>query len=205
MSRLVDPGAVFAGWVGVGAAVVVVIAFALILPLQPIVYLLALPTGALIGWYANSRAARYRPRWRALANAGWAGLLTGIALAVFYVGIRLVFVYGDSGYPDFNRLDPVTREPIPPYCAIGPDCTYQRYLAAGRQAELQAVGATDARTFEHYILAEQFAYGGLMVGLTVAGAGLAGAWRGLNRPPRSGEAGVADRALPLEGGAEPAD
>jgi len=200
MSRLVDQGAVFAGWVGVGAAVVVVVAFALILPVQAVVYLLALPSGALIGWYANNRAARYRPRGRVMLNAAWAGLMTGLAMSVFYVGIRLVFVYGDSGYPDFNRVDPPTRQPIPPYCATGPDCTYRRYLAAGREPELRAVGVTDAASFERYILGEQLGFGGLLIALTVSGAAVAGAWRTVNRPPASE---ITD--VPLKGAVEPAD
>ena len=200
MSRLVDRGAIFAGWVGVGAAVVVVVAFALILPLQAVVYLLALPTGVLIGWYANTRAARYRPRARVMLNAAWAGLLSGLAMAVFYVGIRLVFVYGDSGYPDFNRVDPATRQPIPPYCATGPDCTYQRYLAVGREPELRAVGVTDAASFERYIVGEYLTFGGLMIVLSGGGAALAATWRAVSRPPASELAGV-----PLDGAVEAAD
>lgn len=177
MSRLVDPGALFAGWVGLGTAVVIVVAFALVLPIQAIVFLLALPAGMLIGWYANNRAQRWQPRRRAVSNALWAGLMTGAAMAVFYVGIRLVFIYGDTGYPDFNRVDPVTRQPIPPICATGPDCTYQRYLAAGRGPELEAAGVTEAESFGRYILAEQVSFGGLLLGLTVTGAAIAGGWR----------------------------
>ena len=64
MSRFVDPGAKFAGWVGLGMALVVVIAFALIIPIQPIVFLIAPLAGVLIGVYANVRAERWRPRGR---------------------------------------------------------------------------------------------------------------------------------------------
>ena len=77
MSRFIDRGAVVAGWIGLGTAVVLVIAFALVVPIQPVVYVAALPVGLLIGWYANAKSERFRPRGRAMANALWAGLLTG--------------------------------------------------------------------------------------------------------------------------------
>jgi hypothetical protein len=184
LSRLVDRGAVFAGWVGLGTAVVLVIAFALIVPIQAIVFVLALPVGALIGWYANVRAERRRPRARALANALWAGMVAGLTLAVFYVGIRLLFVYADTGYPDYNRTDPATGQLIPPLCETGPDCTYQRYLAAGRSADLQAAGVTDSASFARFIVAEQIGGGVLLFGLTLGGAAVAGAWRSLAPTPR---------------------
>lgn len=184
MSRFVDRGAVFAGWVGVGTAVVLVIAFALIVPIQALVYVLALPAGALIGWYANARAERRRPRGRALANALWAGMVAGLTLAVFYVGIRLLFIYADTGYPDFNRTDPATGLSIPPSCVTGPDCTYQRYLAAGRAADLEAAGVIDSGSFARFILAEQVGGGVLLFGLTLGGAAIAGAWRSLAPMPR---------------------
>lgn len=184
MSRFVDRGAVFAGWVGVGTAVVLVIAFALIVPIQALVYVLALPAGALIGWYANARAERRRPRGRALANALWAGMVAGLTLAVFYVGIRLLFIYADTGYPDFNRTDPATGLSIPPFCVTGPDCTYQRYLAAGRAADLEAAGVVDSGSFARFILAEQVGGGVLLFGLTLGGAAIAGAWRSLAPMPR---------------------
>ena len=53
LGRLVDPGAVFAGWVGVGMALVIAIAFELIIAVQPIVFLVAPFAGILIGGYAN--------------------------------------------------------------------------------------------------------------------------------------------------------
>ncbi|MDP8904469.1 MAG: hypothetical protein M3N29_04010 [Chloroflexota bacterium] len=174
MSRLLDPGAIFAGWVGLGTAVVIVVAFGLVLPIQPLVFVSALPAGAVIGWYANERARRRRPRTRVLANALWASLVTALAMATFYVGVRLVFIYGDTGYPDFNRVDRVTGERIPPFCESGPDCTYRRYLA-DRRAELEAAGVTDAESFARYIVAEQVSGGGLLFGLTLAGGAGAGA------------------------------
>ena len=182
MSRLIDRGAVFAGWVGVGVAVVLVMAFGLVIPIQPVVFLLALPAGVLMGWYANVRSQRARPRWRAIANSIWAGAITGIALAAFYVGVRLLFVYADAGYPDFNQPDPLTCDPVPPLCAMGPDCTYQRYLKEGRGPELAQAGITDSASFARYIVSEQVSFGALLVGLTVAGAAAAGIWRAVTPP-----------------------
>ncbi len=189
MSRFVDRGAVFAGYVGVGTAVVVVLAFALIFPIQVIVFLLALPVGVLIGWYANVRAERWRPRGRAFTNAVWAGAVTALVLAVFYVGVRLLFIYADTGYPDYNRTDK-TGQAIPPFCVMGPDCTYQRYVSdPGRKADLERAGVIDAPSFGRFILGEQVGGGVFLFGLTVAGAAAAGAWRAL--APRRAEPVVA--------------
>lgn len=177
MTRIVDAGALVAGWVGLGMAVIIVIAFGLVVPIQPIVYAIALPAGALIGWYANQRAKRERPRGKVLANALWAGLLTGVTLAAFYVFVRLLFVFADTGNPDFNRTDPTTGQPIPPYCQTGPDCTYQRYVKAGYAADLTAVGVNDADSFGRFILAEQAGAGLALFGLVLGGAAAAGAWQ----------------------------
>jgi hypothetical protein len=183
LSRFVDAGAQVAGWIGLGTAVVVVVAFALVLPIQALVFVLALPVGLLIGWYANARADRRRPRWRALANALWAGLLTSLALAVLYVGIRLVFIYADNGYPDFNISAGPDRTASPTTCPTGPPCTYLRYLEAGRGAELEQAGVTDAAAFGSFVLSEQLGGGGLLIGLTMAGALVAGGL-GAIRPER---------------------
>src|SRR3712207_5286351 len=100
MSRVVDRGAVFAGWVGVGMAVMIAIGLELIVAVQSLVFLAAVPTGLLIGWYANVRSERRRPLARVAANSAWAGLVTGASLAILYVVLRLLFVYADNGYPD---------------------------------------------------------------------------------------------------------
>ena len=51
--RFIDKGAVFAGYVGIGMALVIAIAFALIIPVQTLVFLAAPIAGLLIGGYAN--------------------------------------------------------------------------------------------------------------------------------------------------------
>jgi hypothetical protein len=94
--------------------------------------------------------------------------MTGLSLAVLYAALRLLFIYADNGYPDFNQ-------PGRPACAPGPACTYARYVAAGEADELAASGATDAASFEGYVLREQVNGGLVLVGLTLGGAVLGGA------------------------------
>ncbi len=170
MNRLVDRGAVFAGWVGVGMALVVAIAFELIVAVQSIVFMAAPLIGLVIGIYANIRAQRRRPRWRVLVNSAYAGLVTGVGMAVIYVALRLVFLYGDTGVLiNGESLD----------CRTGPECTYMRYVEAGRADDLAGVGVTNAATYEAAALREQF-FGGLtLVGLTVGGALVGGVGRAL--------------------------
>ncbi len=172
--RFLDSGAVFAGWVGLGMALVLAIAFELIIPVQTVVFLLAPLMGVLIGVYANVRAERWRPRGRVLANAAYAGVVTGVAMAVLYVAIRLVFLYGDGGsLPDGTSL----------ICRTGFDCTYARYVDAGQGDELAEIGITDAKSLETATLGELATTGvGLFV-LTLGGALVGGLARSLASQP----------------------
>ena len=58
MSRFVDRGAIYAGWVGVGMAMTIAVSFLLVVPIEPVFWLMAPFAGLIIGYYANSRAAR---------------------------------------------------------------------------------------------------------------------------------------------------
>ena len=58
MSRIADRGAITAAYVGIGMAVTIVASFTLIIPIEWIIWLLALPSGLLIGYYANQRSNR---------------------------------------------------------------------------------------------------------------------------------------------------
>lgn len=178
--RFLDRGAVFAGWVGLGMGLVIAIAFELIVAVQPLVFLLALPAGALIGAYANVRSERWRPRGRVLTNSVYAGLVTGIGLAVLYVAIRLLFIYADSGYRVESQGGQLA-------CAPGPACTYERYLAAGRGPELEASGVTDAASFEAFVLGEHLAGGLTLIVLSAGGALIAGGLRAWRTPPPSSD------------------
>lgn len=180
--RVVDDGAVFAGWIGLGLAAVVAIAFELIVAVQSLVFMLAPPVGVLIGVYANVRSERHFPRWRVMANAVWAGAVTGLGLALIYVALRLVFLFGDTGdLPGGDRLD----------CRPGPECTYMRYVDAGRGEDLAQVGIVDAATYQAAALREH-AFGGLtLVGLTLAGSVVGGVGRALTSRPAATAANAA--------------
>ncbi len=172
--RLWDRGARMAGYVGLGMALVIVIAFGLIIPVQTVVFLLCLPMGLLIGVYANVKSERWRPRSRVFANSLYAGIVTGIGIAVLYTVIRLVFVYGDSGaLPDGTSLT----------CRTGPDCTYQRYVALGQADELATLGITDGPTYEAAAWRELLASGTGMFVLTLGGALIGAVGRSLVSVP----------------------
>ena len=64
VSRFVDRGAITAAYVGIGMAVTIAISFLLVIPIEWIIWLLAIPAGLLIGYYANQRS---RPARRAVA------------------------------------------------------------------------------------------------------------------------------------------
>jgi hypothetical protein len=170
VSRVIDKGAIFAGWVGVGMSVMVVIGLELIVAVQTLALLFAPIGGLFIGSYANARSERRRPWGRVLSNSVYAGLVTGLTLAVLYTLVRLIFVYADSGYgggPNGSQLQ----------CRTGPDCTYQRYLQRGREpgeeqvlAELQGAGVVDAASFERYLLAGQARFALVLTGVTLLGA-----------------------------------
>ncbi|MEP7157947.1 MAG: hypothetical protein ABI797_00835 [Chloroflexota bacterium] len=176
-ARLIDPGAIFAGWVGLGMALVIVIAFALIIPLQTVPFLMAPFAGVLIGVYANVRAERWRPRARVLANAAWAGLVTGVGLALLYMVIRLVFLYGDTGaMPDGTRIA----------CEAGPGCVYTRYVMAGDASDLALRGITNASLYETEFITRDLPISGIaLIVLTVGGSLMGGAVRTFAPRPTS--------------------
>jgi len=186
MSRVLDRGAIFAGWVGAGMAAVIVLSFELVIPVQPVVFYSAPLAGLLIGYYANTRSGRAGGPWaRVAANAIYAGLVTGLSLALLYGAIRLLFFYGDAGFSAGSQGGAVT-------CRSGADCTYQRYLAdPASAAELRAAGITDASSFERYFLAEQLD-GGIILLLWTAVPALFGGlgWRAANSEAPTGDAGV---------------
>lgn len=173
MSRVFDRGAIIAAFVGIGMAVTMAIGFLLIIPIEPIYLLLAVPGGMVIGYYANARSARSRGQWRRiLPNGLLAGVVTGLTLAALLLGVKALFFFADTGYPDFNRTD-ASGAQVGQTCEAGADCVYRRYLAAGPN-ELAAAGVTDAASFANLYWASQLGTAGLlMVGTT--GAGLLGA------------------------------
>ena len=183
MTRIVDRGAIVAAYVGIGMAVTIAISFLLVIPIEPIYWLLALPAGLLIGYYANQRSDRRAGPWgRIVANALVAGLATALTLAAFIFVVKALFFFGDNGYPDFNRLDAATRQPIPPYCDNGGGCVYARYVAQGNGPEFAAAGITDASRFTTFYWGQQASAAGTVLVRTLVGALGGGALYGLFRP-----------------------
>ena len=186
MTRLVDRGAIVAAYVGIGMAVTIAISFLLVIPIEPIVWYLTLPAGLLIGYYANQRSDRRTGPWaRILANGLFAGLVTGLALALLLLGTKALFFAADNGYRDASAGGSLT-------CATGADCVYQRYVAEGKGAELEAQGVTDAASFGDFYWRQQLATAGLLVVLAgvggVGGAVLYGAFG--RRAAGTGAAGL---------------
>jgi hypothetical protein len=182
LSRIVDQGAIVAGWVGIGMAVTVALSFLLVIPIEPAYWLLALPSGLLIGYYANARAGRQDGPWsRILRNALYVGLLTGISFAVLLLGIKALFFVADDGYRDASAGGRIE-------CGGGAECVYARYLADGQGPALAAQGVTDVATFTAFYWQEQLRTAGLLIGLTTAGAIGGGLVFGATRPkPRATE------------------
>ncbi len=171
MTRFVDRGAITAAYVGIGMAVTIAISFLLIIPIEPILWLLTVPSGLLIGYYANQRSNRRAGPWRRiLVNGVFAALITGLATAVLLLGVKALFFYGDDGYRDPSAGGPIA-------CTSGPDCVYQRYRLiddGARVAGLEAAGVTDAASFTAFYWSQQFTVAAMIVAVTTA-AGLGGA------------------------------
>lgn len=176
MTRFVDRGAIVAGWVGVGMAAVIVVSFLLVIPIEPVAWILAPFAGLIIGYYANSRADRRAGPWsRILANGAWSGLITGLSMAILIIGIKAIFFLADDGYRGDTlggRLD----------CTPGPDCVYARYLAADTNGSLQANGVIDLSSFEAAYWRQALTIDGVLVGVTFAGGVVGAALYGAARP-----------------------
>jgi hypothetical protein len=172
MSRVFDRGAVVAAFVGVGMAVTLAISFLLIIPIVPAYVLLSVPAGLIIGYYANARSSRTRGQWRRLLPNGLlAGAVTGLILAALLLGTKALFFFGDTGYPDFNRVE--NGVAVGQTCVPGGDCVYRRYLLAQPQ-DLAEAGLTDSASFADVYWSEQWSTARLLVA-TTTGAALLGA------------------------------
>jgi hypothetical protein len=172
VTRFVDRGAIVAAFVGVGMAVTMGISFLLVIPIEPAYILLAFPGGLILGYYANARSSRARGQWlRILPNGLLAGLVTGVVLALLLLGTKALFFFGDTGYPDFNRVE--NGVAVGPACVAGADCVYHRYLDA-QPDELAAAGVTDAASFASVYWTQQWSTARLLL-LGAAGAALLGA------------------------------
>jgi hypothetical protein len=175
LGRIIDRGAITAAYVGIGMAVTIAVSFLLVIPIEPIYWLLSVPSGLLIGYYANARSGRARGAWgRFLANAAFAGLATGLTFALLLLGVKALFFVADDGYRDPGLGGRIT-------CTSGADCVYQRYLEA-QPAELATAGVTDAATFSAFYWAQQWSTAGLLIALTAIAGVAGGGLYGISRP-----------------------
>ena len=187
MSRFVDRGAITAAYVGIGMAMTIVISFLLIMPIEWIIWILALPSGLLIGYYANQRSDRRAgPWWRILANALFAGAVTGLTAAALLLAVKALFFNADNGYRDAGLGGPLD-------CWPGADCVYHRYLDGGRGADLAAAGVTDAASFSTFYWNQQLGTAGVLFVLATAGGLGGGLLYGVFRP-KAPLASAAERA-----------
>lgn len=188
MSRIVDRGAITAAWVGVGMAVTIGISFLLVIPIEFLVVPTALFGGMLIGYYANARSNRVGGPWgRVLVNALFAGLVTGLTLAVLFLAVKALFFTADDGYRDASAGGRLT-------CQTGADCVYQRYLAIGRGPALEAAGITDVDSFSSLYWGEQLSTAGAYIALSLGGSLIGGVLYGATNRRRPGEVPAAQPA-----------
>ena len=172
MTRFIDRGAITAAWVGLGMAVTILVSFQLVIPIEFLIVPFSLFGGMLIGYYANARSDRRGGPWgRVVLNALFAGLVTGLTLAVLYLGVKALFFTADSGYRDASSGGPLT-------CAKGPDCVYQRYLAIGRGPAFEAQGITDVESFTQFWISDQLNTAGTFLALSLGGAFIGGVMYG---------------------------
>jgi hypothetical protein len=176
VNRIADRGAITAAYVGIGMAVTIGVSFLLVIPIEAVVWLLALPSGVMIGYYANARSDRRAGPWRRiLTNGLFAGVITGLTTAALLLGTKALFFYADNGFRDPGLGGPLT-------CASGADCVYQRYLDDGRGQDLAAVGVTDVGSFTSFYWREQAGTAGTLFLLTAIGGLTGGALYGVFRP-----------------------
>jgi hypothetical protein len=176
-SRILDRGAITAAFVGLGMSVTIAISFGLVIAIQPLVFLAAPLAGLAIGYYANHKSARWRPRWRLFVNAEFAALVTGLSLALMYVALRLLFIFADSGYRPETMGGQID-------CANGPECTYERLVEDDeRRATLEAEGVTDADAYTDFVWRTSGQWTLQLTGLTLIGALVPVAWRAWRPAP----------------------
>jgi hypothetical protein len=167
VTRFVDRGAIVAAYVGIGMAATIAISFLLVIPIEPVYWLLTVPAGLLIAYYANQRSDRRNGPWsRMIANGLFAAGVTAISLAVLLLGVKALFFFADDGYRTASLGGSLS-------CRTGAECVLARYVADGRGPELAAAGVTDAASFTSFYWNQQLTTAGTLVALCLA-AGLVG-------------------------------
>ncbi len=192
MTRFVDRGAIVAAYVGIGMAATIAVSFLLVIPIEPVYWLLTVPAGLLIAYYANQRSDRRNGPWgRIIANGLFAAAVTAISLAILLVGVKALFFFADDGYRTASLGGSLS-------CRTGAECVMARYVAAGRGPELAASGVMDAATFTTFYWNQQLTTAGTLVGLCLA-SGLVGALVYGGTRPRATAAATASAPGPSAG------
>jgi hypothetical protein len=169
VTRLIDGGAIYAGWLGAGMAATIAISFLLVIPIEPVVWLLTIPSGLLIGYYANARSGRAAGPWRrVIVNGLYASGLTAATLVLCFLLVKTIFFFADTGFRSEAAGGPLVG------CVTGADCVFQRYIAAGHGPAFEAAGVTTVEEFSAFYWTEQLSTAGIMATLGVLG-GLGGA------------------------------
>jgi hypothetical protein len=183
VTRIVDRGALVGAGVGVGMALVIGVSFLLVIPVEPIYWLLAPLAGLLIGYYANARSERRSGPWlRIIVNGVFAGAVTGLSLAALLLGVKALFFAADNGYRDGSLGAPLS-------CRPGAECVYARYLAQdGGPARLESAGITDVATFSAFYWSQQLATAGTLLMVSTVGSLVGAVLYGLTRPRARPEA-----------------
>jgi hypothetical protein len=198
VTRYLDRGAILAGWVGVGMAAVIVVSFLLVIPIEPVIWLMSPFAGILIGYYANARSDRRAGPWsRILANAAYAGLVTALTLTLLLTGVKALFFFADSGYRDTSLGGPVV-------CTPGPDCVYQRYLAEpGGPEKMADAGISNVDDFTAYYWGQQLNTALVLFGVTFVGGLAGGVLYGVMRPKSRARAGETGGPVAPQDGSAP--
>jgi hypothetical protein len=190
MTRVVDRGAIVAAYVGIGMAATIGISFLLVIPIEPIYWLLTIPSGLLIAYYANQRSDRRQGPWsRIIANGLYAAAITAVSLAILLLGVKALFFFADDGYRDAGQGGSLS-------CQTGADCVMARYVAAGRGPELAAAGVTDAASFTAFYWNQQFTTAGILFGLGLASGLVGSLMYGATRPKSPTAAGATAAGRP---------
>jgi hypothetical protein len=154
-------------------ALTIGVSFLLVIPIEPIFWYLMLPAGILIGYYANQRSDRRAGPWRRIvANAVFAGVVTGLTAALLLLSVKALFFTADYGFRDTSLGGPLVVGQGEP-CEPGAGCVYARYLADGRGPGLAANGVTDQASFSAFYWEQQRTAAGVLVLFSGVG-GLAG-------------------------------
>jgi hypothetical protein len=176
VSRFVDRGATVAAYVGIGMAVTIGVSFLLVIPIEPIYWLLTIPSGLMIAYYANQRSDRREGPWgRILANGLYAAAVTAITLALLLLAVKALFFFADNGYRDASQGGSLS-------CQTGAACVMARYVADGRGPELALAGVTDPASFTTFYWNQQFATAGTLIGLCMLFGLLGSLVYGATRP-----------------------